>query len=109
MRASVMCRCYGMAEATVAVTFQPPGRPPRIVHVDRAAMAGSGLVRAVPPGGGGVTSLVRVGRPAHAIGARVVYAAGAPIGEGRLGAIQIRRDARTTRDQRDPKATARAF
>jgi len=109
LRPSVMFPCYGMAEATLAVTFPPPGRPPRIVHVDRAAMAGSGLVRAVPPGGGGVTSLVSVGRPVHGIGVRVVDEAGAPIGEGRLGEIQIRGDAVTTGYYRDPEATARAF
>jgi acyl-CoA synthetase (AMP-forming)/AMP-acid ligase II len=106
---SVMFPCYGMAEATLAITFPPLGRPPRVIDVDRLALAGSGVVTEVPAGGSGVMSLVSVGGPVHGMSVRVVNETGSPIGPGRLGEIQIRGDAVTTGYYRDREATVQAF
>ncbi|GIJ43674.1 hypothetical protein Val02_05600 [Virgisporangium aliadipatigenens] len=106
---SVMYPVYGMAEATLAVTFPEPGSVPRAVPVDRTALATSGTVRILPGPGPGAKRVVSVGRPVHGIVLRIVDPSGEPVGEGRLGEIQIGGPAVSSGYYRDPEATRRLF
>jgi fatty-acyl-CoA synthase len=110
---SVLFPCYGLAEATLAVSFPPVGRLPSVIHVDRAELARSGTAREVPlpdlDGADAVLSLVSVGRPVGGLQLRIADGAGIPLCDGQLGEVQIRGEAVTTGYYRDPAATSRAF
>jgi fatty-acyl-CoA synthase len=106
-RPEAMFPVYGMAEATLAVTFPPLGRAPVFDWVDRAALAAG---RAVPvsaeapgtspepgaqgvpaPGASGARAVAGVGRPVAGMELRVTDpVTGAPVPDGAVGEIQIR-------------------
>ncbi len=80
---------YGMAEATLAVTFPPPGRAPVTAWVDRDRLA-AGQVAEVPGGSGRARPLVALGRPVRGMELRVVDEAGAVLAADAVGEIEIR-------------------
>lgn len=89
-RAEAMFGVYGMAEATLAVTFPPLGRGPAFEWVDRRALASTGRAARVQPGAGS-RAVAGVGRPVPGLDLRIVEPmTGAPAGDGTVGEIQIR-------------------
>jgi len=85
---------YGLAEATLALTGSSLGEDPLLVAVDRASLRFGDPVRVLERGrldragdGGRGDWLAGCGRPLPGIRLLVVDAAGAPLGEGRLGEI----------------------
>ncbi len=104
---------YGLAEASLALTFPPPGRAPRVDRVAREPFALEG--RAVPAAhdasadDASVTSFVSVGAamPEHEI--RIVDAAGRDVGERAEGALWFRGPSATTGYFRNAEASARLF
>ena len=90
-RPEAMFAVYGMAEATLAVTFPPLGRRPVFDWVDRDALATAG--RAVPaaPGAPCSRAVAGVGRPVVGLEVRVAdLETGAPAGDGAVGEVQLR-------------------
>jgi len=90
-RPEAMFAVYGMAEATLAVTFPPLGRRPVFDWVDRDALATAG--RAVPaaPGAPCSRAVAGVGRPVAGLEVRVADPeTGAPAGDGAVGEVQLR-------------------
>lgn len=99
---------YGLAEATLAVTFSDLRRPFRARWFDRNSLTREGLAREVSeragvhrggaPGDGDGTSaagveaieIVSVGRPLEGIEVVVAGEDGRPLPEGTLGTVQIR-------------------
>ena len=67
---------YGLAEATLAVTFPALGTAPRTEWVDRSALANERLAREVPRGAGGARGVVCVGRPLPGLELRIVTSTG---------------------------------
>ncbi|MEV0648270.1 AMP-binding protein [Phytomonospora sp. NPDC050363] len=106
---SVMYPVYGMAEATLAITFPGLGEVPRVVHVDRALLADHGRAHLLPEGHENAKALVGVGRPVEGMNVRLVDDSGAYCPEGTVGEIQIAGPSVTTGYLHDPQATARAF
>jgi fatty-acyl-CoA synthase len=114
---SVMYPVYGMAEATLSISYPRPGEVPRIVAVDRNELAAGGSVRALPgigPGAGagagaGAKEVVSVGRPVHGVQVRIRGGDGESLRNGRLGEIQIRGDAVTPGYYGDPASTRQLF
>ncbi|AYG78389.1 Long-chain-fatty-acid--AMP ligase FadD26 [Streptomyces hundungensis] len=106
---STMYPVYGMAEATLAITFPTPGTAPRIVHLDRRHLSEDGLAVEMPSDHPLAKPLVSVGRPVLGIRLRLVDTAGATRGPGRLGEIQISGPAVTTGYYGAPAATAETF
>jgi acyl-CoA synthetase (AMP-forming)/AMP-acid ligase II len=92
LRASAMFPVYGLAEATVAVTFSPQGSGIDVVAVDREALAIGAPARIVDAADAKATRLVKVGRPVKHVELRVRDDAGATMPEGTVGHIQIRGD-----------------
>ncbi|MEO8548773.1 MAG: AMP-binding protein, partial [Kofleriaceae bacterium] len=84
LRATTMFPVYGLAEATLAVTFPTLDTAPRILSVDRSALARDGVARDVV--GEGARRVVGVGRPVPGIELRITGGAA----ERRVGEIQIR-------------------
>ncbi|MEV0639937.1 AMP-binding protein [Streptomyces sp. NPDC050619] len=109
LRDTVMYPVYGMAEATLGITFPEPGSPVRILSIDRAEIAASGRAVPVARGDRGAKDVVAVGRPVHGIEMRLVAADGRVCAPGELGEVQITGQAVTTGYYNAPEATAAAF
>lgn len=88
----VMYPVYGLAEATLAVTFPVPGSLPALVTVDRAELGRTGQVRLTAPGQPDAKTVVSVGRPVAGLAVRLADEQGRPLGPGQLGEIQVRGD-----------------
>lgn len=82
-----MCPVYGMAEATLTVTFPPPDREPLVLWVDRQALTDGHLILSAE-GAAGARALVSVGRPVPGIEVRVCVN-GHPVSERQPGEIEI--------------------
>jgi fatty-acyl-CoA synthase len=108
---SVMYPVYGMAEATLSISYPRPGAVPRIVAVDRNELAAGGTVRALPidGDGAGAKQVVSVGRPVHGIQVRIRGGDGESVRDRQLGEIQIRGDAVSPGYYGDPPATRQLF
>jgi fatty-acyl-CoA synthase len=74
---------YGLSEASLAVTFSPPGRPPLSEGLDPARLAAG----EVAPGR---RQVVSVGRPVPGVEVEVRDGDGEPLPERRLGRIHVR-------------------
>lgn len=109
VRESVMYPVYGMAEATLSISYPEPGTNPRIVAVDRHELASRAAVRVVAEDHPAARTVVSVGRPVHGLDVRIAGPGGIPAPAGVLGEIQIAGAAVTTGYYRDPRATAALF
>ncbi len=99
---------YGLAEATLGVTFSRLGRPPRIEHVDAGRLEAEGVATRVPPGPG-ARAVVSCGRPLPTVEVSVVDEGGAPLGEGRRGQVVVRGPSVMAGYYQNPEATAAAL
>jgi acyl-CoA synthetase (AMP-forming)/AMP-acid ligase II len=101
-RPEAMFPVYGLAEATLAVTFPPPGEPLRSQQVDRASLA-AGVVK--PATGEGSTAIVCVGKavPGHVV--QIVDARGSAAGDREVGHVIVRGPSLMQGYFQDPKAT----
>ncbi|MFB8020912.1 amino acid adenylation domain-containing protein [Streptomyces rubiginosohelvolus] len=79
---------YGLAEATLAVTFPPPGEVAEPLVLDRASL-GDGVAVDTEPGDDAV-ELMDVGRPVAGCAVRIVDDRGNVLGDRRVGHIMVR-------------------
>ncbi|OEV21365.1 hypothetical protein AN221_07400, partial [Streptomyces nanshensis] len=79
---------YGLAEATLAVTFPPPGEVAEPLVLDRAALGRGVAVDTVA--GAGALELMDVGLPVAGCAVRIVDDGGAELGDRRVGHILVR-------------------
>ncbi|MQS38529.1 AMP-binding protein, partial [Streptomyces katsurahamanus] len=79
---------YGLAEATLAVTFPPLGEMAEPLVLDRAALSRGLAVDAEP--GEGAVELMDVGRPVAECAVRITDDSGGPLGDRRVGHIMVR-------------------
>jgi len=86
---SAMLPVYGMAEATLAVTFPPLGRVPSALWVDRDRLATDGVAVDVPRDAAGARGLPALGRPVRGVRVRVVAAGGRPAHDREIGEVEI--------------------
>ena len=100
--------CYGLAESSVALTFPPINRPPKIDSIEPDAFSQEG--RAVPcasarPGGKNVLRFVANGKPLPGHEVRVLDGDGRDVAERVQGRIFFRGPSRTAGYYRNPEAT----
>ncbi len=100
--------CYGLAEATLAVTFAPPGRGVREVAASRRRLAADGLV-APPESDADRLELVLNGRPLPELAVEVRDDDGRPVAPGRTGAVFVRGASVADGYHGAPEATRAAF
>ncbi|MFG2294469.1 fatty acyl-AMP ligase [Streptomyces sp. NPDC048603] len=98
--------CYGMAEATVAITNTGVEAPLVYDCIDRQAAAGEGRVVDVDPESAEALQVVDCGRPVAGTEVRIVDNDGNTLGEDRIGHIQFRGPSRTAGYFNLPEATA---
>jgi fatty-acyl-CoA synthase len=99
---------YGLAEATVAVTFPTLLAPTRVDLVDRDTLEARGRAVAAAPGPGAI-ELVGVGRAIPETEVRVVGADGGAKADRHVGEILVRSTTLMNGYYDDPAATANAF
>ena len=84
LRPSALTPCYGMAEASLGVTFKPAGTSSRTLGVDADKLALDGV--AAP----GSKELVSVGRPLAGVEVEIRDTAGVSLPPGRVGHVFVR-------------------
>lgn len=92
LQASVMFAVYGLAEASLAVSFPRPGDALETLWLERAALDLGKPVREAAPGASHAAEFVKLGRPVPGTEVRVVDDAGVLLGEAMVGHVQIRGD-----------------
>jgi acyl-CoA synthetase (AMP-forming)/AMP-acid ligase II/acyl carrier protein len=109
LRKNAMFPVYGLAEATLAVTFPPPGSTYTHRRFDRHQLnpgAVAGLADESQPE---ALSLMNVGRPIPGTEVRIAAVEGHAVANGSVGRILMRGDNVTRGYFEDPEATAKAI
>ncbi len=89
-RPEALTPVYGLAEATLAVTFSDPAKPFRAERFERPDLAGEGVARSA--NGGRATDtveLVSVGRALEGAAVQIVGEDSAKVADGVLGRVQV--------------------
>jgi len=90
LRRGAMYPVYGLAEASVAVSFPEPLAPMRTLSLDRHRMGVGEPLQRLPRESRDALTLVAVGRAIPNCELRIAGDDDAPLAEGRFGHIQIR-------------------
>ncbi|MEU2122004.1 AMP-binding protein [Nocardia niwae] len=106
LSADALVPCYGLAEASLAVTVSDPRAPIGFDSVSRRALAEEGVAVDVPPGDGDALDIVDCGAPVVGTEVRVVDEDGTPRGAHLVGRVQFRGPSTTPGYFRLPDATA---
>ena len=99
---------YGMAEASLAITFGAPGELPRVHNLDKRALSEHGLMKEVVDEGDGV-EYVDVGYPLPSIQLCIRSLDGKQCGDRMVGEIQIRGENVTSGYECDAEANSTSF
>ncbi|HLQ13681.1 MAG TPA: AMP-binding protein [Steroidobacteraceae bacterium] len=87
---NAMFPVYGLAEASVAVSFPPLGQPYHAAHFDRHRLGSGQRLLSVPPGGRDALALVAVGGAVPECELRIAADDDQPLADEHVGHIQIR-------------------
>ncbi|MEO8755130.1 MAG: AMP-binding protein, partial [Casimicrobiaceae bacterium] len=90
--ANVMFPVYGLAEASLAVTFPAVGAPLAVESLARGALGPGDTIRTSAPGAGDSVELVRVGSPVAGCELRIADQHGNTVPPETVGRILIRGD-----------------
>ena len=107
LKQDALLTVYGLAEATLAVSFPRLGAVVDTVKLDPASLHVGDQARIVAAEAGRWTEFVKLGQPLPGIDVRIVDDAGAMLDERKLGHVQMRGDNITQGYYRDETATAR--
>jgi len=106
LRPESLLPSYGMAEATLAITFADVTAPIRTDRIDLAAMRAG---EARPSSNGAAMELVSCGRPFPGHELAVMGPGGRPLGERQVGEVWLRGPSVTAGYYGDPAATEETF
>jgi acyl-CoA synthetase (AMP-forming)/AMP-acid ligase II/aryl carrier-like protein len=109
LKRHAMFPVYGMAEASLAVTFPKPGTDYRWIRVNRHKLAVGAAIEVNPADARDVLELMSVGTAVPSINVRITDAARIPLGDGRVGHILISGPSVTRGYIGDEAATALAI
>jgi fatty-acyl-CoA synthase len=110
LRPGAVFPAFGMAEATLAVTFPPVGRGLVVDSVDRRVLESDQYAAPVDPDHASARHLAKLGRPLPGLHVRVCDATrGTAMREREVGEIEIRGTSVTPGYYRHPEATAAAL
>lgn len=100
--------CYGLAEASLAVSFPALGTGVDVMHVDATALSERGLAVKVESGGR-TNSFVNCGRPLPGHEVSVVDTDGEPLTDLRLGRVLVRGPSLMQGYLNNPESTSRVL
>lgn len=100
---------YGLAESSVALTFPPVGRPPRIDAVVRERFERNQKAEPAPPAEPSPLRFVSCGLPLPGHEVRIVDESGDEVGERVEGSVQFRGPSTMRGYYRDPETTEKTF
>jgi acyl-CoA synthetase (AMP-forming)/AMP-acid ligase II/acyl carrier protein len=106
---TAMYPVYGLAEASLAVSFPQPGTTYRYLTVDRRSLGAGTAARQVPPADPMALKLMCEGRPIPYTEVQLVDDSGAEVPEGTVGHLLIRGDNVTAGYFQNPEANAAAI
>ena len=106
---TAMFPVYGLAEATVGVSFGTPGDAPSRIVVDRHALSIGEPYREVADTYADAVSFVRCGRAIRDVAIRIADDGDLPLADGRVGHIQLRGPSVTENIYGDEATTAALF
>ncbi len=106
---NAMYPVYGLAEASLAVSFPPPGAPLRTLGVDRRHLAVGEPIRPLPAGAREHLELVAEGTAIPNCSVRIADDADRPLPADHVGHLQIQGANVTAGYYEDPAANAAAF
>ena len=109
LRPEVMYPVYGLAEASLAVSFPEPGAPLQACAFDRHHLGVGAQPQVLPAGSSDALRLASVGRAIPYCQLRIATADDQPCPPGTVGHIQIRGDNVTQGYLEDREADAAAF
>jgi 2-amino-4-hydroxy-6-hydroxymethyldihydropteridine diphosphokinase len=104
-KAEAMNPCYGLAEATLGVSFTPPGRGAKLDRVERDTFTNSGRANPTSDPGANALTFVACGRPLPGHQVRVVDAYDRELAEREEGHLQFSGPSATSGYYRNPEAT----
>lgn len=107
--ASAMFPVYGLAEASLAVTFPPPGSGLATIALDRRSLGVGERVLPVTPDAQDAVNLATVGSPVPGCEIQIADEAGYGLPDAIVGRIRIRGRNVTSGYYRDPDATRAAI
>lgn len=90
LRPEVPYPVYGLAEATLAVTFPEPGSRYRVDYVSRCAIEDECMALPCEPGSADARGLVSLGTPLSGLEVRINRDDGSPAGEREVGEVCVR-------------------
>jgi len=106
LRPNAMYPVYGLAEASLAVTFPPPGSPLPVVTLDRGSLGMGQAVREVLPGAPEAVEFAGVGSSVPGCELRIAREDDDTAPDGEIGRILIRGPNVTGGYYNDPEVTA---
>jgi acyl-CoA synthetase (AMP-forming)/AMP-acid ligase II/acyl carrier protein len=109
LRRNAMYPVYGLAEASLAVSFPTPGAEYRYITVDRRTLGVGSEARRVAGEDPNALRLMCEGKPIPYTSVRLVDDAGSEAPDGHVGHLQVRGDNVTRGFFRNPEATAAAI
>ncbi|MBZ4420124.1 AMP-binding protein [Myxococcus sp. RHSTA-1-4] len=109
LKAGALFPAYGLAEVAVALTFPPPGRPPRVDAIERGPFEREGEARPTPAEVTRALRFVSCGSPLPGYTVRIVDESGHPVGERIRGHIEFRGPSVTPGYYRNAMATRRVL
>jgi len=109
LRRVAMYPVYGLAEASLAVSFPPPGSAYRYITVDRRSLGVGAVAVQVSEQDPNALKLMCEGKPIPYTTVKLVDDAGTEVAEGRVGHLLMKGDNVTRGYFRNPEATAAAI
>jgi len=109
LKRNAMYPVYGLAEASLAVSFPPPGRPWRALALNRHALNVGEAAQILPEPSRDALSFVSVGTPIPGCEVRIAGNDDAPLADGRIGHILIRGGNVTRGYYEEPAVNAATF
>jgi acyl-CoA synthetase (AMP-forming)/AMP-acid ligase II len=106
LRPNTVLPCYGLAEATLAVTFRGVGEPIETKTLDRRLLENDGRAVQVPHGTPGAIEVVNVGRPLRDGKVKIIDTDGNELPDGQQGEILAMLGSLMTGYHRNPEASA---
>ncbi len=109
LQASTMFPVYGLAEASLAVTFPRPGTGYATTTVNRDALTVGNTVECIAASDPRAVTLMLVGRPVPGCAVRIAGSTSAALPDNTVGHVQIRGDNVSRGYYQDPQSTQAAI